>query len=69
MILLSFPMALLLAQLAAWFIETQVPLYLVPVLEMVPLLRTFFAALTLGVIGAYLPYRFIAKLDPAVVFR
>jgi len=69
MILLAFPLALLLAQAGAWVIETRVPLYRVPVMEAVPLLRTFVAALVLGVIGAYLPYRFIAKLDPAVVFR
>jgi ABC-type antimicrobial peptide transport system permease subunit len=69
MILLAFPLALLLAQLGAWFIEVRAPLYLVPVMETVPLLRTFFAALILGVIGAYLPYRFIARLDPAIVFR
>ena len=69
MILLAFPLALLLAQAGAWMIETQVPLYLVPVMETVPLARTFIAALVLGVIGAYLPYRLIAKLDPAIVFR
>jgi len=69
MVLLAFPMALLLAQLGAWVIETKVPIYLVPVMEAIPLLRTFFAALLLSAIGAYLPYRFIAKLDPALVFR
>ncbi len=69
MILLAFPLALLLAVLGAWGIEARVPLYLVPVMEVVPLLRTFVAALVLGVIGAYLPYRFIAKLDPAIIFR
>ncbi len=69
MVLLAFPVALLLAQGGAWFIETRVPLYLVPVMETIPLLRTFIAALVLGVIGAYLPYRLIAKLDPAIVFR
>jgi putative ABC transport system permease protein len=69
MILLAFPLALLLAQLGAWFIETRAPLYLVPVMETVPLIRTFFAAIILGVIGAYMPYRFITKLDPFIVFR
>ncbi len=69
MVLLAFPVALLLAQIGSWFIETSVPLYLVPVMETAPLLRTFFAALVLAVIGAYLPYRLIAKLDPAIVFR
>ena len=69
MIMLAFPLALVLAQLGAWFIEIRAPLYLVPVMETVPLFRTFFAALVLGVIGAYLPYRFITKLDPVIVFR
>ncbi|VAW83990.1 hypothetical protein MNBD_GAMMA18-2436 [hydrothermal vent metagenome] len=69
MVLLAFPVALLLAQGASWFIEMRVPIYLVPVMEIAPLLRTFFAALVLAVIGAYLPYRLIAKLDPAIVFR
>jgi ABC-type antimicrobial peptide transport system permease subunit len=68
-VLLSFPLALLLASLAGWLIETLVPLYLVPVLELAPLLRTLVAALVLAVIGAYLPYRLIARLDPALVFR
>ena len=69
MILLAFPIALVLAQIGAWVIENRVPLYLVPVMELTPLIRTFVAALILGVIGAYLPYRLIAKLDPAIVFR
>jgi len=69
MVLLAFPLALVLAQLGSWMIETRVPLYLVPVTETVPLLRTFIAALVLGVIGAYLPYRLIARLDPALAFR
>lgn len=67
--LLAFPIALLLALFGAWIIETQVPLYLVPVLETAPLLRTLSAALVLVLLGAYLPYRLIAKLDPALVFR
>ncbi len=69
MILLSFPLAIGFALLAAWIIETRVPLYLVSVTEFVPMLRTFLAALVLGVLGAYLPYRLIARLDPAMVFR
>lgn len=69
MILLAFPVALLLAQLGAWAIESQIPLYLVPVMETVPILRTLVAALVLGVTGGYLPYRFIHRLDPAIVFR
>ncbi len=69
MVLLAFPVALLLAQLGSWVIETRVPLYLVPIMEATSLVRTFIAALLLSVLGAYLPYRFIARLDPAIVFR
>lgn len=68
-VLLSFPLALLLAGLAGQIIEFLVPLYQVPVLELATLLKTLFAALVLAVIGAYLPYRLIARLDPAQVFR
>jgi putative ABC transport system permease protein len=68
-VLLSFPLALVLASLAGLAIESVAPLYRVPVLELVPLLKTFLAALVLAVIGAYLPYRLIARLDPAQVFR
>lgn len=68
-ILLSFPLAVVFAVFGAWVIETNVPLYLVPATEIVPLLRTLLAALMLGVLSAYLPYRLIARLDPAMVFR
>lgn len=68
-VILAFPLALLLAFSGASIIETLVPLYRVPVMELEPLLKTFFAALGLAVIGAYLPYRLIARLDPALVFR
>jgi ABC-type antimicrobial peptide transport system permease subunit len=68
-VILSFPLALLLASLASSIIESVVPLYLVPVLELGPLLRTVIAALVLAAIGTYLPYRLIAHLDPAQVFR
>ncbi|NCF38167.1 MAG: FtsX-like permease family protein [Gammaproteobacteria bacterium] len=68
-VFLSFPLALLLAILASSIIESLVPLYQVPVLEPVPLARTIIAALVLAAIGAYLPYRLIARLDPAQVFR
>jgi len=68
-VVLSFPVALALAQLGAWIIELRIPLYLVPIFEPVPLMRTFVAAIVLGIIGAYLPYRFIARLDTAIVFR
>jgi len=69
MILLSIPAALFLAELGSWVIENRAPLYLVPVMTTLPILRTLLAALIIGILGAYLPYRFIAKLDPTIVFR
>jgi len=69
MMILAFPLAILIAEFGAWIVETNVPLYRVPVMEVAPLTRTFIAAVVLGMLGAYLPYRLIAKLDPAIVFR
>lgn len=69
MIFLAFPLALLLAQMGSWFIETKVPLYRVPVTELIPLLRTLVSALLLGVLGAFLPCKLVSRLDPAIVFR
>jgi putative ABC transport system permease protein len=67
--LLALPVALLLAQAASGMIETQAPLYLVPVAEPGPLLRTLLGAMLLAIVGALLPLRYIARLDPAIVFR
>jgi len=69
MVLLAFPIALILAQLGSWVIQSRVPLYLVPVAETIPLVRSLLASAIIGLVGAYLPYRFIAKLDPVIVFR
>jgi putative ABC transport system permease protein len=69
MVLLSFPLAIAFAGFAAWLIEVRVPLYLVPVTGGVPVLRTFLGALVLAVLGACLPYREIARLEPAMAFR
>lgn len=55
-VLLAFPVALSLAQLGAWIIETRVPLYLISVMESEPLWRTFFAALVLGTEDIYKIY-------------
>ncbi len=67
--LLAVPVALFLAKLAAWIIQTQAPLYLVAVAEPAILLRTFVGALLLALLGSLLPVRLVARLDPAIVFR
>jgi ABC-type antimicrobial peptide transport system permease subunit len=69
MILLSFPLAILFAGIVSLVIEIRIPLYLVPVADAPTLLRTFSGALLLAVIGGCLPYRSIARLDPAIAFR
>lgn len=69
LVLMSFPVALFLAVFAARIIETNVPLYLVSVVDTYALLRTFIAAIVLSAISAYLPFKFISKLDPAIVFK
>lgn len=69
LVLLAFPLGLVLARLGAWIIETRAPLYLIPVLEIGPLLRTFAAAVLLSVTGAALSLRVLARLDPAIAFR
>lgn len=69
MMILALPAAVFLALAGAWIIETQVPLYFVPIVNGEQLARTFVGALVAGLVGAYLPYRLIAKLDPSIVFR
>jgi hypothetical protein len=67
--LFAIPVALLMALCGAWVIESLAPLYLVPVLEPLPLLRTFVAAQLLALLGALLPVRSVSHLDPVIVFR
>ena len=69
MVVMAFPLAIILAEVGSWLIQDRVPLYLVPITETIPVLRTLMASAIIGLIGAYLPYRFIAKLDPVIVFR
>jgi len=69
MVVMAFPLAIILAEVGSWIIQDRVPLYLVPITETIPVLRTLVASAIIGLIGAYLPYRFIAKLDPVIVFR
>jgi len=68
-ILLAYPLAVLLAEIGSWIIESQAPLYLVSIFDSQALIRTLLAALMIGLIGAYFPYRYISKLDPVMVFR
>jgi len=69
MMLLAFPLSILFAGIVSWVIEIRIPLYLVPVTDVPTLLRTFTGAMVVALLGACLPFRTIAKLDAAVVFR
>lgn len=69
MMILALPVAVLVALAGAWVIETQVPLYFVPIVQAEQLARTLVGALGVGLVGTYLPYRLIARLDPSIVFR
>lgn len=66
---IAIPVSVLLAQSTGWIIETTAPLYRIAVTEPAPLLRTLVAAGALAALGALLPVRIIARLDPVIVFR
>ncbi len=67
--LIALPVGLVLARVTAWGIETAMPLYLVPVAEPEPLLRTAVACVAFAVLGALTPVGRIRRLDPSLVFR
>lgn len=67
--LIAIPTGLILALIVAAGIETLMPLYLVPVLEPEPLLRTVAACIVFATLGALVPVRLIHRLDPCLVFE
>lgn len=69
LIVLAFPISLLLASIGSLLIESVAPLYRVQIMATDPVLKTLIASLLIGMAGAYLPYRLVANIDPAVVFR
>jgi ABC-type antimicrobial peptide transport system permease subunit len=69
LVLVALPLGLLLAQGIAYGIETTMPLYLIPVTEPLPLVRTAIACMLFAVVGALTPVRLIRRLDPSLVFR
>ena len=69
LIAISLPLGLLLAGGLAYVIEFVVPVYLLPVAESTPLLRTFIASVSFTVLGALVPVRLIRRLDPSAIFR
>jgi len=69
LVLVALPLGLLLASGIAWGIETTIPVWLVPVTEPLPVVRTATACVSFAVLGALAPVRLIRRLDPAAVFR
>ncbi len=65
----AVPIAVLIASLIARAIANLAPLYLVPVLEPAPLVRTALAALVIALLSTGGVYTTMARLEPAVAFR
>lgn len=68
-VLLAMPVAIGLALLLTWVIESWAPVYLVLPTEAAGLWRTGAIALLLAVLGGLAPLRMLARLDPAAAFR
>ncbi len=69
LVVLALPLGLFAAQGIAFVIETAMPLYLIPVTEPLPLIRTATACVVFAFLGALTPVRLIRRLDPGSVFR
>jgi FtsX-like permease family protein/MacB-like protein len=69
LVLLAIPVAIGLAIMLAWVIQTYAPVYLVLVTEPAGLWRTGIIALVLAVLGGLAPLRMLSRLDPATAFR
>jgi putative ABC transport system permease protein len=65
----AVPLGILIAFILAVLIHWAAPLYLVLPLEPVPVLRTIVASALLAMLGALMPIRAIARIEPAQVFR
>jgi ABC-type antimicrobial peptide transport system permease subunit len=67
--ILAMPVGILLAQGIAGFISEIAPVYLILATEPAAIARTSAACLGLAVLGALVPIRTVARIDPAIVFR
>ncbi|MEQ9004474.1 MAG: FtsX-like permease family protein, partial [Pseudomonadales bacterium] len=65
---LALPVGIALALGLSRAIEMLAPLYLILPVEPAPLFRTLVACLAFSVLGAVLPVRLIAHVDPSRVF-
>ncbi len=69
LVVIAIPAGLALALIVSAVIETLLPLYLVPVTETTPMLRTMAASFLFAVLGALTPVRLIRRMDPSIAFR
>lgn len=67
--LMGLPIGVLLALIIAEIIDTIAPIYLILATEPIAIIRTTVVCLAFGVLGALVPVRAIAHIDPANVFR
>ena len=69
LILLSFPVAIVIALLLAHLIPRFAPIYLILPTEPVTLIRTFTACILFSLAGALMAMRLTAKVEPDIAFR
>lgn len=67
--LLALPIGVLLATVIAGIVESIAPVYLILATEPAAIGRTAAACLAFAALGAFVPVRAIANIDPAIVFR
>lgn len=67
--LLALPIGILLAAVIAGVVENIAPVYLILATEPATIGRTAAACLAFAALGAFVPVRAIANIDPAIVFR
>jgi putative ABC transport system permease protein len=67
--MVALPIGILLAVVAAGVIDNIAPVYLILATEPAAVARTAAACLAFATIGAFVPVRAIANIEPAIVFR
>jgi putative ABC transport system permease protein len=69
LILMAFPLGMIIAWLTGLFISWIAPLYLVLPLDIIILLRTFFACVVLSILGALLAMYLVSRIEPDIAFK
>jgi integral membrane sensor domain MASE1 len=66
---MAFPLGMIIAWLTGLFISWIAPLYLVLPLDIIILLRTFFACVVLSILGALLAMYLVSRIEPDIAFK